>query len=128
MPENNKSTATMKREGDIITLSNYTVAKPKQDVKVVLSLQVELPGLPADCPRYIWEHAIRNLWVRIQAHLRKLTEAEIIALDGQTINGEDLTQTFESKRKTADPVGKITNLFAGLNDEQKEELIASLRA
>jgi hypothetical protein len=121
------SQQTMSREGEVISLNNYTVSKPKQGIKVDLSIKLQLPGLPEHCPRYIWENAARNIWIAVQGKMRNLTEATIRAFDGQTIDGSDLSKTFESKRQNVDRVTKATNLLANMTEEEKAQFYAMLQ-
>ena len=113
------------RNGETITLTGYEVSKPAQDVKVAFKeLHIHLPGLPEDCPAYIWRNAVGSIWIAIQGRLRTLTTDAIKAYEGHTFNGADLSDDFETKKQQVDNVTKAQRLAAKMSPAE----LAALRA
>jgi hypothetical protein len=117
----------MKRVGNVIEMRGYRVSKPAQGVKVTLNFDLRLPGLPENCPGYIWQNAARNLWITIQGKLRDLSEQAIRDLDGTVIDGSDLTKTFKAKKAKVDKVRKATSLLANMTAEEKAQFLSMLQ-
>lgn len=128
--ESEKRTTVIREDGSTIFADclNRQIGDKENPVKLSkLTLQF---NNAANCPRYIFDAAVKLTLIRVQDDARRtMTAEEIAALDGTTIDAQDFwAQRQDRKARAVKPltVNKAAAGIAKMADWEKAELLRKM--
>lgn len=128
--ENEKRTTIIREDGSTIFADclNRQIGDKANPVKLAkLTLQF---NNAANCPRYIFDGAVKMTLIRVQDDARRtMTVEEIAALDGTTIDAEEFwAQRSDRKARTVKPVSfeKASEAVAKASPAQQAILMRAM--
>lgn len=110
----------------VVTMIGYHVTNEAK-VKVDLpEFMLKLPG-GHTTPDWIIKNAVASLWITIQGKLRPMAEKDILEIMRNSIECDDLSKTFESKRVVKDPEAEVKKMLKS-GKLTAEQILAILEA
>lgn len=99
-------------KNNVVWLINHSF-KVNEDASAKLvydRIGVSFPDAPAETPAYILTNAAKNLWIKLQGQLRKMTEDEQNRAEGQEFTADSIVK----ERVKVDPVTKTAREYKNL--------------